>query len=102
MKKVCACAVLALFLFTGCASYLPTGFIYTNADTGVAAGPGPISYSKVGKAEAQSVLGLVATGDASIKAAAQNGNIKTIKFVDYHAESILGVIGKYTTTVYGD
>jgi len=78
------------------------GVIYTEVSGSVAAGPGPANYSKVGKAEAKSVLGLVATGDASIKTAAQNGNIKTIKYVDYHVENILGVIGKYTTIVYGD
>ena len=68
----------------------------------MAAGPGAISYSKAGKAEALLIFGLIATGDASIKTAANNGNIKTIKHVDSHAESILGLIGKYTTTVYGD
>ena len=61
-----------------------------------------LKYSKVGVAECTSILALVATGDASIEAAAKNGNIKEIKYVDWHVENILGVYGKYTTTVYGD
>ena len=102
MKKLCAVMILAGFVFAGCASYQPLGVVYTAVDAGVAAGNGPVGYSKVGKAEAQSVLGLVATGDASIQTAVKNGNIKTIKYVDYHVENILGVIGKYTVIVYGD
>ena len=58
--------------------------------------------SKEGKACGQSILGWVATGDASIKTAAANGGIKNIKYVDYDAKNILGIYGEYTTTVYGD
>ncbi|MDD5466107.1 MAG: TRL-like family protein [Candidatus Omnitrophica bacterium] len=61
-----------------------------------------VSYSKVGTSKATSILGLVATGDCSIKAAAANGGIKNIKYVDYDAKNTLGVYGEYTTTVYGD
>ena len=61
-----------------------------------------ITDSKVGKATATSVLGLVATGDSSIKTAAANGGITKIKYVDYEVENILGIYGKYTTVVYGD
>ncbi|MBU0634713.1 MAG: TRL-like family protein [Candidatus Omnitrophica bacterium] len=66
------------------------------------AGDGGMTYSKVGTAKATSILGMVATGDCSIKTAAANGGIKTIKYVDYDAKNILGIYGKYTTTVYGD
>jgi hypothetical protein len=102
MKKLLAIVILTGFVFAGCASYQPMGVIYTNVSGGISAGGGPVSHTKVGKAEASSIMGMVATGDASIQTAAKNGNIKTIKYVDYHSESILGVIGKYTTTVYGD
>jgi len=105
MKNVkCYCALLALaaFFVVGCASYLPMGVIYTQVNGPAGAGGGPAAYTKVGTAQAQSVLGLIATGDASIQAAVKNGNIKTIKYVDWHTENILGIIGKYTTTVYGD
>ena len=67
-----------------------------------AVGDGGMTYSKVGTAKATSILGMVATGDCNIKTAAANGGIKTIKYVDYDAKNILGIYGKYTTTVYGD
>ena len=92
----------ALFSFNACASYLPMGMLYTEVSSPMAVANGDLSYSKVGTAMATSVLGLVATGDASIKAAASNGGITKIKFVEYSVRNILGVIGEYTTTVYGD
>ena len=104
MKKV-SFIILVLFvavMLNGCATPYPMGMIYTEVKAPVAAGAGPMAYSKVGTSKATSVLGLVATGDCSIKAAAAQGNIKTIKYVDYDAKNILGVYGEYTTTVYGD
>ena len=67
---------------------------------------GPIHAServgnKEGVACAQSVLGLVATGDASIKEAARDGGISKIASVDYYTRSILGVIGEFCTIVRG-
>ena len=98
--------VLAFFtitLLSGCASMCPVGLLYTEVKVPNLMGDGKdISYSKVGVSKATSVLSLVATGDASVKAAAANGNIKTIKYVDYDAKNILGFYGEYTTTVYGD
>lgn len=104
IKKVGSLALVLLltFFLSGCASVLPTGALYTEIKAPVAVGSGDVSYSKVGVAKATSVLGLVATGDASIKAAMENGGIKKIKYVDYEAKSVLGFIGEYTTTVYGD
>ena len=88
-------------LLAGCATPYPKGALYTEIKAPVSA-TGGITYSKVGTAKATSILGLVATGDASIKTAAANGGIKTIKYVDYDAKNILGIFGEYTTTVYGD
>ncbi len=104
MKKI-SFIVLVLFLavmLNGCATPYPMGVIYTEVKAPVAAGDGSMSYSKVGTSKATSILGLVATGDCSIKAAAANGGIKNIKYVDYDAKNTLGVYGEYTTTVYGD
>jgi hypothetical protein len=104
MKKI-SFIVLVLFaavMLNGCATPYPMGMIYTEIKAPVAAGEGGMSYSKVGTAKATSILGLVATGDCSIKAAAANGGIKVIKYVDYDAKNTLGVYGEYTTTVYGD
>jgi hypothetical protein len=105
MKKFAMIALLAgsiALVCAGCASYIPAGSFYTGAKGAIGAGSGDVSYSKVGKATSTSILGLVATGDASIRTAAANGGIKTIKYVDYEVENILGVYGQYTTVVYGD
>lgn len=90
-----------LVVLSGCATPFPCGQIYTEIKSPVAAGDGG-SYSKVGTSKATSILGLVATGDASIKTAMANGGISKVKFVDYESKNILGLFGEYTTTVYGD
>ena len=97
--------ILVLFvavMLNGCATPYPMGMIYTEIKAPIAAGAGAMAYSKVGTAKATSILGMVATGDCSIKTAAANGGIKTIKYVDYDAKNTLGIYGEYTTTVYGD
>ncbi len=49
-----------------------------------------------------SVFGLVATGDASIEAAAKQGGITVIHHVDWEVKNILGIIGTYRCNVYGE
>ncbi|MBK8576721.1 MAG: hypothetical protein IPN90_13955 [Elusimicrobia bacterium] len=77
------------------------GFFYTEvkAPMGVTSN-GP--SSKVGRAMSSSVLGLIATGDSSIEAAAKNGKITKIHHVDYEAKNILGIYSTFTTVVYGE
>jgi hypothetical protein len=58
--------------------------------------------TKTGQAKATSYLGIVALGDASVEAAAKAGGITKVHHVDAHAKSILGIIGWYTITVYGE
>jgi hypothetical protein len=101
--KLLAVAMLAMFVMSGCASMYPIGMAYTEAKIPALMGSGSdVAYSKVGVSKATSILSLVATGDASVEAAVKNGNIKTIKYVDWNAKNILGIYGEYTTTVYGD
>ncbi|MCL1915105.1 MAG: TRL-like family protein [Desulfovibrionaceae bacterium] len=94
--------VLAL-LMAGCGGVTSpvSGSLYTNLK-----GPGYENaageYSKVGEAECTGYLGLVAVGDCSVETAARNGGLSTVKFVDYKAHSILGIVNTYTTVVYGD
>ena len=57
--------------------------------------------AKEGKACAQSILGLIAQGDASIEAAAKNGGIKSVNSVDHSTKNMLGIIGEYCTIVRG-
>ncbi len=58
--------------------------------------------NKTGKASVRTVLWLVAWGDASAAAAAQDGGIKTIRHADYEFVSVLGVYQSFTTVVHGD
>jgi len=91
------------FLLSGCAAYALsplTGVIYTDVKAPVTATSNSGGV-KVGQATATSILGLVATGDASIQAAMQEGGITKVDHVDYHTTSILGIYATYTVTVYG-
>jgi hypothetical protein len=56
---------------------------------------------KQGTACVESILGLVARGDASIKAAAADGRITKIGSVDHRTENFLGVLGRFCTIVRG-
>ena len=61
-----------------------------------------VNSTKVGKATCGSILGWIATGDASIEAAAKAGEISKISHVDHHSTGILGILADYTTIVYGE
>jgi len=59
--------------------------------------------SKVGTSTIQSVLWLVAWGDASTEAAAKNGGLSVVYHMDQEVFSILfGLYSKSTTIVYGE
>jgi len=58
--------------------------------------------AKEGRACAQSILLLVAQGDASVQAAAKDGGITKITGVDHYSKNLLGIIGEYCTIVRGD
>jgi hypothetical protein len=100
--KLAIIGLLAL-VAAGCAmSAAPvTGFIYTDVQGPVAA-TGNSGASKVGIASCQSILGWVATGDASIETAAKGAGITKIHHVDYYSQSILGIWAKFTVKVYGE
>lgn len=103
MKKILAILVCGLLL-AGC-SGAPApagGLIWTNVSAPIAATDNPNKPTLVGRAEATSILGLIATGDASIRAAVRNGGITQIHHVDYHKQSIFGVVTTFTTIVYGN
>ena len=71
MKKAlatsaCALAVVSLVFFvTGCATPYPMGALYTEVKLPVGGGSSKAASPKVGISQCQSVLGLLATGDAS-------------------------------------
>jgi len=98
-------ALVAAGVLSGCAAGSMrspvNGFLYTKAKTGEA-GAGEIRSSKVGRACASSILGLIGTGDASISEAAREGGIETISHVDAEVQNVLGIYAKYCTLVYGE
>ena len=105
MKKLKWLIFLGLFAFiptmSGCATAFPVGMLYTELKLPINVGSNAKNM-KVGTSECMSVLGLVATGDASIEAAMKNGGITKINHVDWEVKNILGVIGNYKVTVYGE
>jgi hypothetical protein len=95
--------LMGCILLAGCATPYPMGIIYTEIQTPIdAVTDSDVAYTKVGVAQSTSVLGLVAIGDASQRAAIRDGKISKIKYIDYSAKNILGIYGIYKTTVYGD
>jgi hypothetical protein len=84
--------------------WLSTGCVYMNVKTPLDTDFQDTQLgSKVGKSDAQAVLGLVAWGDAGTRAAAENGGITTIKHADQETFAILGfVYTRVKTIVYGD
>lgn len=60
-----------------------------------------VKPEKMGVAKASGII-CFCEGDASIKAAMENGGIKKIHHVDYKTRNILGIIADYTTIVYGE
>jgi hypothetical protein len=92
----------ASICFMGCASSYPVGTLYTELKLPVAVADSNGKSLKVGTAECQSILSLVAQGDASIEAAKKNGNITKVHHVDWEVKNIMGIIGNYKVTVYGE
>ena len=98
MKKTLVLIGLIFFIFA------LSGCLYANikAPLDIDADKTAIG-SKVGKSSIQSVLWLVAWGDASTDSAAKNGNISVVYHMDREVYSILfGLYSKSTTIVYGE
>ncbi len=78
-----------------------TGALYSDVKAGenVTSNSGA---SKTGKSCATSILGLVATGDASIETAARQGGITKISYVDGQSTTILGIVATYCSEVHGE
>lgn len=58
--------------------------------------------SKIGKACATNILGLVASGDASIDTAKQDGSISKVASIDYQSTTVLGLMSQSCTVVKGE
>lgn len=104
MSRAWTIGVLSLgaIILTGCqpvASPL-MGIFYNDTKYGYIATT-DTDATKEGKACAQSIMGLVAQGDASISAAKAAGGITQVAHIDYTAHSILGVVADFCTIVKG-
>lgn len=104
MSRLWTIGVLSLgaIILTGCqpvASPL-MGIFYNDTKYGYIATT-DTDATKEGKACAQSIMGLVAQGDASISAAKAAGGITQVAHIDYTAHSILGVVADFCTIVKG-
>ena len=106
MKKIAIfiCLISSMTLI-GCAGPYSPGFIFSDINI-PACSPDDSSGlqpgSKTGTSEMVNYIGWIATGDASIQAAAKNGGIIKIKTVDVHYTTILGIVNTTTTTVTGE
>lgn len=101
--KMLALLLSAVAVLSSCATVKTplTGIWYTNVNAPVAV-TGNSNSTKVGTSEATSILGLIATGDASIDAAAKSAGITKIHHVDEQGTSIFGLFAKYKVFVYGE
>jgi len=107
MKKslILVAAFFAAYLLTGCVAMTPapvSGSLFTDVRAPIAVTSNSGTATKVGSATSTSVLGLVATGDASIHAAARNGGITRIHYVDQRTNSVMWFFVSYTVFVYGE
>ena len=95
--------LLAVLLLSGCATSQPIGNLYTDVTIPVTSTSSKIDVEnmKIGTAECNSYLGLVATGDASIEKAVKRAKITDIYHVEWKANNLLGLYGTYKVVVYG-
>lgn len=104
MKKTImtvACAIALALGMTSCSAIGMVGSVYTDFTVPTAVTSNALG-TKVGQAEAISVLGVVAIGDAGIDKAAKQAGIKKVSHVDKKTFSVLGLFTKVTYTVYGE
>lgn len=94
-------SVAALAILSGCGTSQPTGILFTDINSPVSAN-NEVKVATSGKACSTSWFHLVGTGSASTDEAKKNGNITNVATVDYSAFNILGIYGKYCTTVTGN
>jgi hypothetical protein len=105
MKLKLLAAALAVCCLPGCFAYTAggdnyaLGYIYSGYKS--SGHVGTAQASKRGQACVSSVLGAIATGDASLEEAKRAGGITQIAFVDHEQFSILGIYATTCTIVHG-
>jgi len=63
---------------------------------------GKTAARKEGRACMDTILGLIARGDASVRAAKDSAGISEVSVVDHSATNFLGIRGQYCTIVRGN
>ncbi len=99
--------IVCLTMMTGCIpGFYTVGTLYTAVKTPAEViayyGPTANQAAKVSKVTATNILGIIATGDASLEAAMKQGGITKVHHVDQEVTSILGLWSTYTIYVYGE
>jgi hypothetical protein len=112
MKRLVVTTVLAALcvtMMTGCGAFIAMGgggALYQDTKAPLAQvsyfGPSTSSVEKKGEASYTSILGILVTGDASLKAAMESGSINKIHHIDQQITNILGIIATYKIIVYGE
>jgi uncharacterized protein YceK len=103
MMKNVLLAIAVVGSLSGCASVRTdaVGVIFNGTSGPVAVGVST-GTSKKGKACASSILGAIATGDASIEAAKKAGGITKVASVDFDSFGVLGIFAKTCTIAIGE
>lgn len=101
-EKLTKLVVAFLFLFTvGCIINPLYGTLYTDVyfhmgDYNQTVGP------KSGESCVTNILGVIATGDASVKETARKAGITKVTSIDYKMTNILGLFGTFCIKVTGE
>jgi hypothetical protein len=96
-----ALLVVAIAGISGCANAPVIAPLTIDQKGPVAGFDSTAGSSKVGRAQAEGIL-IVGYGDASISAAAAEGEITKIHHVDCEVLGIFGIYTRYETIVYGE
>jgi len=100
----CVAGVVLMVSVGGCVMapvVPPTGLLYTDMKAPINIGPSE-QPSKRGESSVVAILGLFSTGDGSVRAAADAGQISNVEHIDYEYKNVLGIYQRYTTIVYGE
>jgi hypothetical protein len=106
MKKTLITTVAAAVLLSGCASSPVNGlFTFTKHSTGGDAGvqlDSTANSSKTGESICTSILNLIAFGDCSVEAAANEAGITKVKSVSHESTNLYLFYSSYSTIVTGE
>lgn len=108
-RAIIALSLLAGATFaSGCAGFMRAPFVPPIGGTvNVTEFPIDTDYAntrlgeRMGRSASHSILGLIAWGDSSVRAAAVEGSISRIDHIDATFLNVLGVYSRYETVVVG-